>query len=120
MKDGKRVFTKRAEEEKMNAEEEQSLTHLIRENTEDSFGPYFSSRVMNRINSRTSEDAFTQALVWLFRRVAVTALVLIVALTAYNVSTQHSLGNNRSTLEKALALPPVTLEISIDSYTGDL
>ncbi len=110
MKNGKKSNTKRAGEE-------EHLAQLIRENTEDSFKPFFSARVMNRINaSPAAEESFTRALAWVFRRVAVAAVILIVALAAYNISSQHSLGNGRSTLEAALALPAVTIESSIANY----
>ena len=111
MKNGKKSNTKRA------GEEEQCLSRLIQENTEDSFKPFFSARVMNRINVTPAEDeSFSRALAWVFRRVAVAAVVLIVALATYNISSQHSLGNGRSPLEAALALPAVTIESSIDNY----
>ena len=97
--------------------DEEHLTRLIKENTEDSFKPFFSARVMNRINaSPVEEESFSRALAWIFRRVAVAAVVLIVALTAYNISSQHAQGNGRSTLEAALALPAVTIESSIANY----
>ena len=98
----------------MITEEEQNLTHLIRENTENSFDPFFSARVMSRIKSKVdTEDAFSRALVRIFRRVVLAAIILIVVLATYNISTQQELGNHRSPLEKALALPPVTVEMSI-------
>jgi anti-sigma factor RsiW len=89
------------------------LWTLVKANREDSFGPFFASRVMARVSAGTAEDSFAQALAWIFRRVAVVAILLIVALTAYNVSVQQSFGNHRSPIETVLALPPVTLEMSI-------
>lgn len=89
------------------------LWTLVKENKEDSFGPFFATRVMARVSAGTADDAFAQALAWVFRRVAVVAMLLIVALTAYNMSVQQSIGNHRTPLETVLALPPVTLEMSI-------
>ena len=110
MKNGKKFSAKRAGEE-------EHLTRLIQENTDTSFKPFFSARVMNRINaSPAAEESFTRALAWIFRRVAVAAVIVIVALAVYNISSQHSQGNGRSTLEAALALPAVTIESSIDNY----
>jgi len=98
---------------RLELERARQLRALIKECTENSFGPFFSSRVMSRIRSSDAEDSFAQALAWLFRRVAVAAIVLIVALTAYNISSQQALGNHRSPLEAALGLPPVTVSMSI-------
>lgn len=89
------------------------LWTLVKANREDSFGPFFATRVMARVSSGTADDAFAQALAWVFRRVAVVAVLLIVALTVYNMSVQQSFGNHRTPLETVLALPPVTLEMSI-------
>jgi anti-sigma factor RsiW len=93
----------------------QRLRALVKESREDSFGPFFSSRVMNRIRSGEKRESFTQALAWVFRRVAVVTIILIVALTAYNISIQHALGNHRSPLEAALGLPPTTVNMSISN-----
>ena len=107
------IFLEESPALRLEFERARQLRALIRESTEISFAPFFSSRVMSRIRSRGTEDSFAQALAWLFRRVAITAIVLIVALTAYNVSSQHALGNHRSPLEAALGLPPVTVSMSI-------
>jgi anti-sigma factor RsiW len=93
----------------------QRLRALVQESRENSFGPFFSSRVMNRIRSGEKRESFTQALAWIFRRVAVAAIILIVALTAYNISTHRALGNHLSPLEAALGLPPATVSTSISN-----
>jgi anti-sigma factor RsiW len=98
---------------RLELERARQLRALVKESREDSFGPFFGSRVMSRIRSSAGKESFTQALAWLFRRVAVAAVVLIVALTAYNISIQQALGNHRSPLEAALGLPPVTVSMSI-------
>jgi anti-sigma-K factor RskA len=109
------------EEKKFNAVragEEERLARLIQENAEDSFKPFFSSRVMSRLNANSAaEESFTRALAWMFRRVAVAAVILIVALAAYNISSQRALGNSRSPVEEALALPAVTIESSIVNFS---
>ncbi|MFH1011343.1 MAG: hypothetical protein V1784_08955 [bacterium] len=135
MKDERDLLLRRALDGELTAEDEQRfatllekspalrlewerlrrLRALVKESREDSFGPFFSSRVMNRIHSSEAEDSFAQALAWLFRRVAVAAIVLIVALTAYNISSQQARGNHRSPLEAALGLPPVTVSMSISN-----
>lgn len=93
------------------------LRALVEESREDSFKPFFSSRVMSRIRAQAKEETFAHALAWLFRRVAVAAIVLIVALTAYNISQQHAAGNHRSALEAVLGLPPATVSTSISTLS---
>jgi anti-sigma factor RsiW len=107
------LLSEESPELRLELERARQLRAMIKESREVSFGPFFSSRVMSRIRSSETEDSFAQALTWLFRRVAVAAIVLIVALTAYNISSQRALGNHRSPLEAALGLPPVTVSMSI-------
>jgi anti-sigma factor RsiW len=93
------------------------LRALVKGSREDSFRPFFSSRVINQIRSQAKEESFARALAWLFRRVALAVIILIVALTAYNISRQQMAGNHRSPLEAVLGLPPATVSTSISTLS---
>jgi hypothetical protein len=77
------------------------------------FGPFFASRVMRRIESEESGNGFESidaALRWGFLRVATAAVVLAIAVGAYNVMEPGNLGVYTSTLESVLGLPSQSLE----------
>lgn len=77
------------------------------------FGPFFASRVMRRIESEESRNGFESidgALRWGFLRVATAAVVLAIAVGAYNVMEPGNLGVYTSTLESMLGLPSQSLE----------
>lgn len=77
------------------------------------FGPFFASRVMRRIEAEESHNGFESidaALRWGFLRVATAAVVLVIAVGAYNVMEPGNLGVYTSTLDSMLGLPSQSLE----------
>jgi hypothetical protein len=77
------------------------------------FAPFFASRVMQRIEaegSRNGLESIDAALRWGFLRVATAAVVLAIAVGAYNVMEPGNLGVYTSTLESVLGLPSQSLE----------
>lgn len=77
------------------------------------FEPFFASRVMRRIDSEESRngiESIDAALRWGFLRVAAAAVVLVIAVSAYNVVAPGDLGVYTSTLESVLGIPSRSLE----------
>ncbi len=77
------------------------------------FEPFFASRVMQRIESEESGNGFESidaALRWGFLRVATAAVVLVIAVGAYNAMESGNVGVYTSTLESVLGLPSQSLE----------
>ncbi len=77
------------------------------------FGPFFASRVMRRIEREETSnglESIDAALRWGFMRVAAAAVVLAIAVSAYNVMEPGDLGLYTSTLESVLGIPSQSLE----------
>ena len=75
------------------------------------FDDGFARRVMQRLRAATgSEAALADALQWLFVRVEVAALTLIVLLAVYNVTAMSEAIGAASFLETLFGLPGTTLE----------
>jgi hypothetical protein len=79
---------------------------------EKSFKPFFTEKVMQQIN-RTAmigfNDIFYQSLFKLFKPVMVAAILIIIAISTYNIANTRQIS-----LEGALAVPQVTLEQAFD------
>ncbi len=73
------------------------------------FEPFFATRVMARIRAESTSvsDLRYEALRWMFARVAVVSLVIVVALGAYSAIGGAYSG---TVIEAMLGLPEVTLE----------
>ena len=54
------------------------------------FGPYFASKVMNKINNLKPEAEFSQGIIFAFKRVAIPMLAAAVVLLAISVFTGGS------------------------------
>jgi len=73
-----------------------------------SFRPFFAERVMNRLNS--SPQPISEYFFASFRSVAIGSAILVIILSAYNISRENSftvdsaLGIHHQTLEQILAL----------------
>jgi hypothetical protein len=78
--------------------------------------PFLADRVMRRLDSSrarlahlSAEEELQRGLEWLFRRVAVACLIIIIGLAVYNVFQVTSYEANATTAEAVLGLPPVTI-----------
>lgn len=90
------------------------LQQLVAESS-GSFEPYFATRVMARLSaSAMLKPDFATALSILFKRFAVAAALMIVSFASYNIVTQWEYRQVSSPLEMALALPPATIDSSIN------
>jgi len=77
------------------------------------FEPFFASRVMRRIQDGKTPngvESIDAALRWGFMRVAAAAVVLTIAVGAYNAMEPGTLGMYTSTLESVLGFPSQSLE----------
>ncbi len=81
----------------------------------DSFAPYFSDRVMNRISppviaaADSPYDSLYDSLRWLFVRTAVACLLVAIVIGSYNVITYQGLEVAGSIVEALFGLPSDTL-----------
>ena len=84
----------------------QSLRGVLEAGRPESFSPFFSRRVINRIGSnRDPIAALYDSLRWSFTRTAVAGLALAGFLGAYNLLQYQSLGLVSSFLEAVFGLP---------------
>ncbi len=80
----------------------------------DSFKPFFAARVvarMRRFGSAGRVDGMYEALRWMFARVAVACLVLVVGIGVYSVAIGSGYGG--SMFDAMLGLPEATLETAL-------
>jgi len=85
-----------------------SLRENLREGKASSFKPFFAERVMERIRSskQVDEDAqFFNSLFVLFRPITIAAVVLIIIIAGYNMTS-----TDRFSIEGALGIPEVTVD----------
>ena len=85
------------------------LRHTLSSQTEQTFDPFFSDRVMQRIGQlreqKTCGEQFFEAMVSEFRPIAVGAIILFIILVSFNL-----IRADRLSLASALAEPRVSLE----------
>ncbi|MBU0691337.1 hypothetical protein KKG66_05265 [bacterium] len=104
-----------ASSELRNEFESLRMLHQIVADSAGSFAPYFATRVMARLHSSTSlKPDFTSALNLLFKRFAAAAALMIISFASYNIVTQWEYRQVSTPLEMALALPPATVDSSIN------
>lgn len=90
---------------------------LVADAAPDSFAPFFSGRVMGRLEHRREEGrAFSEQLAFLFRRLALAVLLLAVGLATYNTATSPQWARD-SLVERVVGIPSPTLE---DAYSLNL
>jgi anti-sigma factor RsiW len=88
----------------------QAMQSMLQAHTA-SFEDGFSRRVMQRLRPAPGADeSLAEALQWLFVRVEVAALALIVLLAVYNVTAMNDAVAASSFLEALFGLPGTTLE----------
>lgn len=88
-----------------------ALHGVLRTTRAESFGPYFSERVIRRLQGvgQESGESFHNVLQWVFLRTATASLVAAVAVGVYNAITYQSLGAASSFVEAVFGLPSVSL-----------
>ena len=97
----------------MSDERVDKFRRLLNEGEPSTFGPFFASRVMQRIEREETNDVFESidaALRWGFARVATAAAVLAIAVGVYSALGPGDLGVYTSTLESVLGLPSQSLD----------
>ncbi len=94
------------------------LENLLRESVQREFEPWFSRRVIQRLREKESRSGgFELSLGWAFRRLALPAAALILALAVWNLN-QGELARDGNAYERLLALPSQTVAASIEYLTG--
>jgi hypothetical protein len=88
---------------------EEQIRALLSAEKKDSFAPFFSDRVMRRVQQEfhdlePEQDSLYDALRWVFLRISAAAIVLIVALGLLNV-TQFGAADGASWIDALLGLP---------------
>jgi hypothetical protein len=78
------------------------------------FDDYFSVRVLNKIRTRLHSDQWINDLLGAFRKVALVATILTGLLVSHNVVSQWEARRNLSTVEITLAIPPATIQSSLE------
>jgi len=92
------------------------LKELISDSKPDSFDPFFATRVMQKVKTEASqENILAEALSSLFRKVAIASVALVIAVTAYNITSHWEYRQERNLIELAFNLTPVTLDTAIES-----
>ncbi len=88
-----------------------ALHGTLRTTRAESFGPYFSERVMRRLQGvgQAPAESFYNGLQWVFLRTATASLVVAVAFGIYNAITYQSLGAASSFVEAVFGLPSASL-----------
>lgn len=88
-----------------------ALRGTLRTTRAESFGPYFSERVMRRLQGVGEEpgESLYRGLQWVFLRTATASLVAAVGFGVYNAITYQSLGAASSFVEAVFGLPSVSL-----------
>ena len=92
------------------------LFQMVAASKDDAFMPFFTDRVMKRLQpERISQyaDSFTQSLLLIFRRVALTSILLAIGLAGYNGWNLQDV-EDRSALEIAFGVPAVSLDAAFD------
>ncbi len=94
------------------------LKELISDSKSDSFKPFFTTRVMQKVKAEASqENVFAEALAQIFRKVAIASAALIIVVTAYNITSHWEYRSERNLIELSFNLTPVTLDTAIESNT---
>lgn len=89
-----------------------ALRDVVAEARATSFAPYFSARVLRRLQPAAAvspAEALYDALRWAFARTAVAGVALAVALGTYNLVEYQHLGLMTSFVEALFGLPPAGL-----------
>lgn len=90
----------------------QCIESRLKESAADSFGPYFSDRVMKRILSKAAagRSAFYESLQWVFVRLAVASVIVVVGLGFYSAIDARESEFASNTIEAVFGLPSADLE----------
>jgi len=88
------------------------LEGVLNSSAAESFGPYFRDRVMRRILDTGSEirSSFYESLRWVFLRLAVACLLVVVGLGVYNAVDAESSGLTSSAVEAVFGIPSADID----------
>jgi hypothetical protein len=103
------------------SESEERIRDLLQKSRADSFSPFFPERVMRRVRELDSPraahgDSLYDAMRWVFVRISVAAVVLIIALGLLNI-LQYGTADGVDLVDALLGLPSDALA---DMLTYDL
>lgn len=90
----------------------QSLQGLLQTSRADSFAPYFSDRVMKKLQPQAkgqTAESFYDSLSWIFKRAAFACMIGAVALGTVNVLDYQGLGLASSVVEALFGLPSASI-----------
>jgi len=85
------------------------ISDVLRQETRDRFGPGFADRVMRRV-AEQKQPSFSDALGWMFGRIATAALLVAVLVSATTIWRARTTQPGRKPLDIVLGLPEVSLE----------
>jgi anti-sigma factor RsiW len=103
-----------SDELKAELDQQSRLRRLVSESA-GTFDQYFPDRVMARLHTLgRTDDLWGMALFGAFRRIVVVALLLMIVLVSYNISTQWQHRADANAVEMTLAIPPATISSSLD------
>lgn len=90
----------------------EGMQDLLRSSAADSFGPYFSDRVLERLRRTVAvgRTPFYDALSWAFLRLATASLLLVIGLGAYNAVDSRDSDLADNTVEAVFGLPSADLD----------
>jgi len=88
------------------------MQSLLKESAPDSFGPYFSERVLRRLTAKSpnGRTAFYESMQWAFLRLAVASLIVVVGLGVYSAIDSQESGLASNTIEAVFGLPSADFE----------
>ncbi|NNC65665.1 MAG: hypothetical protein HKN84_12835 [Gammaproteobacteria bacterium] len=90
----------------------QSMHGLLRESRAESFGPYFSERVMKKLAGSASSvrPSLYESMQWVFLRLATACVLVVIGLGAYNVLDSRESDLASTTIDAAFGLPSGDLD----------
>ena len=90
----------------------QNMRGLLLDGRAQSFGPYFSERVVRKLvgSASTRWPALYESMQWVFLRLAAACVLVVIGLGAYNVLDSRGSDLASSTINAAFGLPSGDLE----------
>ncbi|HET6569611.1 MAG TPA: hypothetical protein VFG50_16720 [Rhodothermales bacterium] len=77
--------------------------------------PFFAERLTRRLTRPASpREDFSDALMWLFQRVAIAALLITFGLVTYNLISPLPLPQSQNPIETAFSIPPSSPDLAYD------
>jgi hypothetical protein len=94
-------------------EEHRRLRDMVADST-GRFDDYFPARVLHRLHTKLHGDEWIRELLGAFRKVALVATILTGVLVTHNVISQWEARRDLNAVEITLAIPPATIQSSLE------